>query len=95
MYGVYTMFLAGNYNHQIYGHMRCIYTVLANSSHNSPTDVAIQGVRKVIVDVSKPLGHRRVLSCRVHACHEEVDKPQEGVLVHWVYVGLHAVRVKV
>jgi len=28
IYGVYTVFLAGN--HHIYGHIRCIYTVLAN-----------------------------------------------------------------
>ena len=32
IYGVYTVFLAGN--HQIYGHIRCIYTVLANPTND-------------------------------------------------------------
>jgi len=31
IYGVYTVFWQGN--HQIYGHIRCIYTVLANSTY--------------------------------------------------------------
>jgi hypothetical protein len=31
IYSVYTVFLQEN--HQIYGHIRCIYTVLANPTH--------------------------------------------------------------
>eukprot|EP00983_Pelagomonas_calceolata_P103478 1158917-Pelagomonas_calceolata.AAC.4 len=54
----------------------------------SPAHVAVQGVGEVVVDVGQALRQFRVLCSSIHAGHKEVDKPQQGVLVHWINVGL-------
>jgi len=47
IYGVHTVFLAGNYH--TYGHIRCVYMVLANPSHNCPHTVVASPVANPVL----------------------------------------------